>query len=357
MGKFAWEKWAAMLICIAFFVLAVTLGFRYLLPIVLPFLLAGGLSLVIRPASRSVSARTGIPKKLCSVVLLLLFIGALVALVSITARRLLTELEELLDAVLNRTADPSFQSNDFFSVLAEKLPFLQRLGAYRAQINQFLSDSLSNLAVTLSSSLPELIATLFSALPNILFFILVATVAALYFCTSDADLLCSLLAYLPAPLRTKLPAWKKTVKRFSGRFLKAYLLLLALTFALLLAGFLLLRQKYAFLLALLVALVDLLPVLGVGTVLIPWACIALWNRHYYLGFGLLVLYVVVLVVRQIAEPKLLGKTLGLHPLPSLFATFAGWYLFGFWGMLFAPIVLVFVKSLLEGVFKTEVHNL
>ena len=121
---------------------------------------------------------------------------------------------------------------------------------------------------------------------------------------------------------------------------------MALTFAMLLIGFWVLRVEYAFLLAFLIALADLLPVIGVGTILIPWSIVMLLQRQFYLGFGLLILFFAISLVRQVAEPKVLGKSLGLHPLLTLFATYVGFVLFGIVGMILAPIVALFAKRLL-----------
>ena len=352
MEKSVWEKWAAMLICIAFLAFAVIMGFRYLFPVLLPFLIAWGLSLVIRPLAGKLSVRLRLPKKLCATLLLLLFLGLLFAIIWLSIDRLAAELGEFVNNFLDRSSDGAEENRDFFAFAAEKIPFLARFSAYREEINQLLADSVSGVMVTLSAELPNLIASLLSALPDLLFVVLITVISGFYFCTSENDLLHSLVLCLPVSVQKRLPVWKGRIKTFSWRFLRAYLLLLLLTFALLLAGFLILRQKYAFLLALVIALVDLLPVLGVGTVLVPWACIAFVSRQYFFGVGLLILYVVVLVVRQVVEPKVLGKSFGLHPVFALFATFAGWYLFGFLGMLISPIVAVLIKLLLES-GKTE----
>ena len=155
-----------------------------------------------------------------------------------------------------------------------------------------------------------------------------------------------MLSVLPPALRARVPAWRQGLRRISWSYLKAYLLLLLLTFSALFLGFSILRVEYAFLLALLTALVDLLPVLGVGTVLVPWALILLLQRQFYTGFGLLILFFVLLLLRQIAEPRLIGKSLGIHPLLALFAGYAGWWLLGFWGLLLGPFVAVLGKTLL-----------
>ena len=96
-----------------------------------------------------------------------------------------------------------------------------------------------------------------------------------------------------------------------------------------------------------IAVVDLLPVFGTGTVLVPWALVSLLLGQYPLGSGLLILYGVSLIVRQVAEPRLVGASLGLHPLASFAAMFVGYRLFGIVGLLLGPAVALSVTGLLK----------
>lgn len=104
-------------------------------------------------------------------------------------------------------------------------------------------------------------------------------------------------------------------------------------------------MDYAFLLAAVIAVIDILPVLGVGTVLIPWATIAFIERNMRLGFGLLILYGVIVIVRQFAEPKIVGGTLGIHPLLTLAAMYLGFRLFGVAGMIIGPILALLARAI------------
>ena len=112
-------------------------------------------------------------------------------------------------------------------------------------------------------------------------------------------------------------------------------------------GFLILRIEYVFLLALVVALLDILPILGVGTVLLPYAVISFLGGNTPLGVGLLILYAVITVIRQTVEPHLVGKSLGLHPILMLFALYAGIRLFGIIGILAGPLLVLLLKALLQ----------
>lgn len=201
----------------------------------------------------------------------------------------------------------------------------------------------------LSAALPSLAGRLLGAVPSAALFVLVTVIAGFYFCLEPGLVGRLLAACLPSKLAARLPSWRARVRAVSFRYLRAYLLLLCMTFSALLVGFLVLRVRYALLLSLAVAVVDLLPVLGVGTVLIPWAIVLLLRRQFYQGFGLLILYVAVIVLRQIMEPRLIGKSLGLHPLAALVAGYAGWRWFGVLGMALGPIAATAVKALLRGV--------
>ena len=134
------------------------------------------------------------------------------------------------------------------------------------------------------------------------------------------------------------PLWRR-LRRLGRRYLRACLLLGLFTFLQMFIGLAILSVPYAFLLSLLIAVVDFLPLLGTGIILIPWAAVSLLMGEVRLGIGLLVLYVVSSVVRQILEPRLIGQGLGLHPLLSLFAMYAGLRLLGVPGMILAPLLV------------------
>ena len=123
--------------------------------------------------------------------------------------------------------------------------------------------------------------------------------------------------------------------------------LAAMTLLLLTAGLLLLRIPYALVWALVVALVDAVPILGTGTVLIPWALMSLLQEQTLRGVGLLGLYTIAALTRSALEPRLVGKQLGLDPLVTLFSLYSGYRLWGFGGMILAPVLAVAAVQLLK----------
>ena len=184
-----------------------------------------------------------------------------------------------------------------------------------------------------------------SALPAAALF-LCTTVLATYFPSAGRPaLLDGLRRRLPPPWRTRLGRVAGGLREALGGWLKAQGLLMLITFGELAAGFLLLRVELSLLLAGLVALVDALPVFGTGTVLLPWAVLALLGGDVRMSVGLLVLYSVISLVRSLLEPRLVGARVGLPPLAALVCMYVGFQALGVLGMLLAPLAAVLARQL------------
>lgn len=365
MGSISWERTAAILFCVGAGSALLYLSFRFAFPFFLPFLIAWLISLAVRPLAEGLARRTGLSKSLCAALLLLLFLGGALFLVGASVWRLVLELQHLLERLLSEGGgvdDWVEESFDFFDAVTSRIGFLRHIGAgerfaaFRDAFNKAVADMIGSLLTSLTAGIPAFLTGLIAALPSAFLVTFVTVISSFYFCIDGEKIANALCRCLPSSMQRRIPAWKQGLKRISWRYLKAYLLLLLLTFAELFLGFSILRVDYAFLLAILIALVDLLPVLGVGTVLLPWAVVLLIQRNFYMGFGLLILFFAVLLLRQIAEPKLIGKSLGLHPLLALFAGYAGWWLLGFWGLLLGPFLALFCKTLFEQQRTSDVSD-
>ena len=140
---------------------------------------------------------------------------------------------------------------------------------------------------------------------------------------------------------------KNTLFRVLGKYLKAQLIIELVIFGILFLGFSVLQVDYILLFAFITAIVDAVPVLGTGTLLIPWSLFCFVSGRATLGWGLLSLYGICILARQLCEPKIIGKKLGIHPLATIASIYIGLRLFGFFGILIGPIVALFIKSLLS----------
>ncbi len=350
MERMTWERAASILFCLFAGGALLFLFWQYLFPVCLPFLFAWLISLLIRPLAERAAKRLGLDQKLCAVVLLTLFLAAIIFLIGLSVRRLIQELSHLLGYLMENNGQIPLMGDSFdiFEFLMSKLGIHPESGSqyalFRERFYAMMTDMMSHLMESLSAGIPAFAAKVLASFPTIFFMILITVIAGFYFCMDGKRIGASLVALLPRSIRERIPAWKEKTKQLSWRYGKVYLLLLLITFAQLLIGFLILGVDYAFLLALLIAVLDMLPLLGVGSVLIPWALISFLQKNFFLGFGLTVLYLVMLILRQIMEPKLVGKSLGLHPLLALFAGYAGWRLFGLFGMLLGPVIALLIKN-------------
>ncbi len=342
-----WLRRAALLFCFAVGVLLAVPTVRFVFPVLFPFVLSWCLAHCVLPAAERISGKTGIPQRSMSVILLLSVLLLLVCGIGFLGKRLLAELKDLVTVFLQQEGG----GEDLFGAPLDALSrILERLGidaregeAPRAWFRELAGNALSRLG----AMLPDVMGRLITALPSFLFSLFVTVIAGFYFCMDPQ----MPIKYLPDRWRREWEKRSAGVKRLLGRFWRAYLLLWLITLGELWVGFLMLRVPRALLLALAVSLVDILPVLGVGTVLIPWAVFAFLQRNYFLGFGLALLYLAVSLIRQVMEPRLVGKSLGMPPLLTLIASYAGWRWFGVAGAVLAPFAILLLRVPVELLFK------
>lgn len=357
---------ASMLFCVLVALLGVFLVGKYVVAAVMPFLIALGIAFLLRPAVDFLSERLKLPRKLCAVLLLILLFLLLGLLLTLATNRLLYELGRLVDHLSGESERiGEFLSNILSRVggISSRIPILkdiivlEGLETLGAQIDGMLRDLAKNLVSSLTTRIPDLISRFVSSLPSFFLFLIATVIATIYFTMDPAAISAAMTALLPRATVYRLPVFKQNARRFVGKYLRAYLLLLFLTFCELFVGFSVLRVDYAFLLAFLVALVDILPILGVGTVLIPWAVVMFFTKNFRLGLGLLILWCAVTVVRQVIEPRIVGGTFGIHPALTLFGMYVGFRLFGILGMLLAPAALVLGRFLFREYKKEKATSL
>lgn len=221
---------------------------------------------------------------------------------------------------------------------------------------QLMDDVQANV-INFSTSAVAWAANKASLLPSLLISIII-TVVATFFMTVEFDNIVKFLKLqIPERYRTQvISSWNSFSKTVAG-MLSSYLLIMFITFVELSAGLILLKVNYAVLLAAMISLVDILPVLGTGTILIPWGIIALITGKTTFGAGILAIYLGITIIRNILEPRIIGKRIGLHPLVTLMFMYLGLHVLGLLGMFLFPLTVIILKNLQDsGVvqfWKTE----
>ena len=196
------------------------------------------------------------------------------------------------------------------------------------------------------------------SLPNIVISVIMSLLFA-YFYVADKGYLSGLLEKaIPDSVLARLQMIKRGLTKAVGGYFKAQLKIEVWMYLLLGIGFSILKVKYAFLIAIGVAILDLLPFFGTGTVLIPWAIIKFLSADYKMVIGLLIIWGVGQLARQIIQPKIVGDSVGLAPIPTIILLFVGYRVAGVIGMIIAvPIGIIILNLYEEGVFDTTINSL
>jgi len=305
---------------------------RYILPVLLPFLIAWVVAFAVRRPAARLARKLHISERVARPALALIFAAALLFGLALIFKRLIN----LLWGVLTEIGEGNNPIYDFIYALEEGR--LSLFGKHMPkELAAKMSDALSELLSSALSRLADGVTGFASGVPKAMFFIVVTLIAILYFAIDLEKINTRVRHLLPKALSERLSRIKAKGFSLGISCLKSYSIIFLITFGLMLIGFLILRVRGAITVALIIAFLDLLPVIGVGTVLIPWSIFGFASGNNFIGVGMLVLFLVNTVIRELLEPKILGKNLGIHPILSLLLVYAGYAFFGFFGLLVAPI--------------------
>lgn len=322
----------------------VWLSLRYIMPVILPFLLGAALALAAEPLVRLLAKRLprGAAAGIGVTVTLVLLSCVLILLTAL----LVKELGQLASALpdLGQTAMQGITAlKDFLIGLVRRTP--EGIRPMLTQTVDGLFSGSSAIVDEITRRIPGIASAILGHVPGS--FLTIGTgILSGFMLSARLPKLRQWLAQRPfmERLRGYLPALKR-LRAALGGWLKAQLKLSLVCFAILAAGLLFLRVPYAPLWAVLIALVDAVPVLGTGTVLLPWSLICLIQGDRARAVGLLGIYAVTFLSRTTLEPRLVGRHLGLDPLVTLLCLYAGYQLWGIGGMLLSPLLSVAAKEL------------
>ena len=195
------------------------------------------------------------------------------------------------------------------------------------------------------------------SIPNLLVNMVIIILSSYLFLADRESIMRWLKEHLPAFVFRYIEYMKRDAKGLIGGYFLAQFRIMCVVALILAAGFLMLGVRYGVLLAFLTAILDFLPIFGTGTVLFPWAVVKLFAGEYAYATGLILLYILTQVVRQIIQPKIVGESMGLPPLMTLFLLYLGFKLRGLTGMILAvPVGLVFINFYKYGAFDSMIRN-
>ena len=325
----------------------------------MPFLIAFIISLMIEPAIKKIMKKTHLTRRTSSIIIFVLVSVIIIGGLAWLLITLFSESSSLLQSL-----------NDYFDKLYAQF---QNLINYFNFDNIHLSDeileviqnSTGDFLTTASEWLRNILNNLINfvtSIPSIAICIGITVIALYFICVDKIYILDQIEHHLPKLWVKKISIHLKDLIQTLGGYLKAEATLILVSFVISLIGLYILQivgfnVQYPLLMALFIGFVDALPILGSGTVMIPWAIICALNGDINLGIAIIILLIIMSVVRQVLEPKLVSKNIGVHPIFTLIAMYTGFKVIGIMGLLVGPIVLIIVKNIFanlidQGVFKT-----
>lgn len=320
---------------------------KYGLGLITPFIFAFLIAYFLKTPARFIARKTKLPYKLVALLLVLVFYGTVGILISMVGIKLITSATEIVSAfpgIYTNEIDPLLRS--IFGDI-EQLIFKmdsELIATFNEMFSQFV-QSLGELVTDLSVTMVGALSGFATSLPGLLIKILLMIIST-FFIAGDYDALTGFVSrQLSDKGKTLMVSIKEYVIGTLFVCIRSYALIMSITFVELSIGLTILGIEKAILIAVCIAIFDILPVLGTGGIMIPWVIIAAIQGNYSLAIGLLVVYVVITIVRNILEPKIVGSQIGLHPVVTLISIFVGAQLFGAIGLFGFPITLSLLRHL------------
>ncbi len=337
---------------IGFLYLLVVIGIavvfcRVALPVIWPFFVAFLVALLLKPAIRFLREKCRIQKNVAGVVTVLLFyavVGLVIAFASVKVFAMVKDFVLSLPALYGRVIEPFL-----VRVFAGLETFTEKLdpaaaAAYGSTLAH-VSAEVETLVTNLSKKLLGSVGNTALSVPGGLLNTLIMVIATLFIAVDWFEIKAFVLRQAPEKTKTLLHEIRHHLGMTLGRYIKSYAVILLITFIELSVGLSIVGIPRAVGVAAIVSVFDILPVVGSGTVLLPWTIGCLITGDYVRALGLAIVYVVIVVVRNIIEPKIIGDKVGLHPIVTLMAMVLGTYVFGPIGLLGLPVTLALIKSL------------
>lgn len=339
------EKQKTFLIRFAFIALLLGLGYfgiKYALPLMMPFVIGLIISVIMCPIFDLLEEKIRIKRAFIVVIVLFMLYGVIILGGIFFGFKIIAFLEQIfygLPDLYSKTIEPALTS--WGQRMLDRFPEIK---PYLENVSNSINDSIFSFLKDASTKVVGMITGFASQIPSTLVKFIFTIVSSIFFSIDYHKIWRFVLRQFKPENREFILGLKDNVIGMIGKLLKAYALLITITFIELSIGFALLGVKPAMLWGFVVALVDIMPILGTGAILIPWAIAALIFRKTTLGAGMLVLYIVITTVRQTLEPKVIGQQIGLHPVVTLLCMFVGVQLMGIWGLFLLPLAATIIKK-------------
>lgn len=323
----------------------ILLAFRIAIGWLIPFIIGFLFAIVLDPVIRFLSRKMKIKRTLWSIVLVLVIWGILALILFKIGQIVYDQAAGLLNALNTAPINQIYQniSGWLTDLIKNNLPSL-----YESIDAKMISDTVSSIGSELISVAQSILSGLTGfvmSLPDFLISLIVTIMASIFISIDYPNIRTFLAAQLSKRNRGNVLETKDFFKNKIFSIVRAYAIIITITFIELFIGFTIIGLNNALLMALLISLLDLLPIVGTATFLVPWGIIVIIQGDLLVGIGLIVIAIVVSVIREAIQPKIVGSQIGLNPLLTLLTMYVGLKVFGLLGMFLVPLTAIFLKNL------------
>ena len=343
------EKQKSFIIRVTYYALVLALFYlflKYVVYAVMPFLVGFAISFMLRPIIRKLTMLTNGWEKLWSIVVILTFyltVGLAISMLSLKAIQTVTSFIQTLPSLYETYISPLF--NDSIKWLNS---FIEDFTVFDFDdVLHQVSGSLTTIVSSVSSGLMNLLTGVTVSLPSLVLSFFFSIISSFFICIDYRKITRFVMLQLNDREKEILKTVRHFIKGTVWGFLIGYAKIMCITFIELCIGFSTLHIGNGVTIAFIIAVFDILPVLGTGGIMLPWVVFCFLSNQIGVGIGLLIVYIIITVIRNILEPKIVGKQIGLHPLLMLISMYFGISLFGFLGLFILPFLILVMKELNE----------
>lgn len=329
-----------------------------LLSFFMPFVVAWLIALLASPMVKfleeklKIKRKTGTACVIVAVIALIVLIGYGIAAFLINQiQGLISDLPAMWESLQLQMEEIGKSSSNLFDSLPGDMQ--ENWSYFFNNVEEFLGAQIAGLGSPSVSFLKDMA----KQLPNVFVGIIMCLVAAFAFTAERANMRNFAQDYMPESMKKYWDMIRVSLSGAIGGYFKAQLKIECWIYLIVAAGLFLLKVSYAPVLAILIAALDFLPIFGTGTILCPWIVFEVFGRNYQRAIGLAVIWGISQIVRQAIQPKIMGDSMGLHTLPTVFLLYIGYKVYGIFGMIVAvPIGIIFRNMYQAGVFDTLLNS-
>lgn len=330
---------------IAFIAVLIYFVLKYLTVWLLPFLIGFIFALALQRPVTLLSEKTKIPRGIWSFLLVFIISCLFFGLLGLIVFRVYSEAAGFANWITGHVPELKQEFSrlsGLFSGWLDRIP-PELADAFKNAPVKLIETAASSLSSGVSSFAKFIIVNV----PGILLTTVLSVISSCFITNDYQKITRFILCQFSPQNRLVIQKSKRLLIENVLKMFCGYLIIMTITFTELLLGFLLIGVKYAGIIAVLIAIADILPVLGTGTILVPWVLVEFVLGNGIMGLKLLALYVIITIIRNIIEPKIIGKQVGLSPIITLIAMYLGLKVFGFFGMFGLPILIIIIVKLQE----------